>query len=243
MRVFLCSSPTRELSPECPLPMLDTRNDLIERLKETWRKPARCLMIAADPGVYDRNDEMAWFYREAVVSAGLPVACFDLWDERHPGLTRGQLHGYDVIFLAGGHVPTERAWFSYIRLEELLRGFDGILIGTSAGSMNAAETVYACPECEGESEDPDYELFFPGLGLAKCMLIPHYQKVFDLWLDGRRLIDDIVRAHSAGQRFLIVPDGTYVLVEQGRETVCGEAYLMSDGRFELFCQQGGCREF
>lgn len=238
MSIFLCSSPTRELDREHPLPVLDERNGLIERLKERWKTPARCLMIAADPEAFRGNDEMTEFYRQATVHAGLPVAAFDLWDARHPGLSKEQFCAYDVVFLAGGHVPTEWEWFSVISLPELLQGFDGLVIGTSAGSMNAAETVYACPECEEESEDPNYPLFFPGLGLAKCMMVPHYQKVYDTWLDGRRLIDDIVRSHSFGRRFLIIPDGTYVLAEQGRETVYGEAYLMTDGKFSVFCRQG-----
>ena len=237
MVTFLTSSPTKELTKESPYPALNECNGFVTRLKEVWRGEGRCLMVAAFPSEHLRNDEMTAYYGEAVEQAGLSVACFDLWDDRSPNLTRGQLQRYDTIFLAGGHVPTERKWFEAISLRDKLEGYRGLLIGTSAGSMNAAEMVYAWPEEPGESTDPDYELFFPGLGAAKAMVLPHYQKLKDSWLDGRRLMEDITCAHSYGHRFLAIPDGSYVLVKDGRETVYGQAWLVEEGEITLFCQQ------
>lgn len=75
------------------------------------------------------------------------------------------------------------------------------------------------------------------------MLLPHYQKVKDAYLDGKRLVDDIARGHSFGHRMLAVPDGSYVLVEDGVETVFGEAWLVSEGRRVKFCEEGECRIF
>ena len=231
---ILTSSPTKEINERCPLPALDERNGFIDLLKELWRTPARCLMIAAFPDANDRNDEMTWFYSEAVKNAGLPWACFDLWDDRNPGYSKQELHCYDVIFLAGGHVPTERRWFEYIQLKKLLEGYEGIVLGTSAGSMNMAEIVYGWPEEEGESLDPNHELFFPGLGLAQTIVLPHYQKVKDNYLDGRRLMEDITCSHSYGQKFYAIPDGSFVLVKGGVETLFGQALLVSDGQITPF---------
>lgn len=240
MVVFLASSPTKELSEQSPAPALDARNGFVELLWERWADHARCLMIAAAPESAEENDEMTAYYEAAVRQSGLPVECFDLWDARHPVFFPGELQEYDVIFLAGGHVPTERDWFERIRLRELLEGFQGIVIGTSAGSMNAAREVYAWPEREGESEDPEYELFFEGLGLAETKLLPHYQKVKEDGIDGKLYVE-IAAEDSEGHRFLLVPDGSYVLVENGVETVFGEAYLIADGDMELFCGEDDCR--
>lgn len=243
MITFLTSSPTKDLSPEQPWPALDERNGFVRQLKRIWPDSARCLMIAADPEACDLNDEMTGYYEEAVKRSGLPVACFDLWDIRGFDVSGEQLRGYDVIFLAGGYVPTERRWFEYLRLKEQLEGFAGIVIGTSAGSMNAACTVYAWPEREGESLDPAYELFFPGLGLTNCNILPHCQKVWDSWLDGKRYVQDIARSHSYGHSLLAIPDGSYVLVEDGVETVFGEAHLVADGQISCFCGEGERRRF
>lgn len=235
---FLASSPTKELNEECPFPALDERNGFLEQLRQVWKENARCLMIAAAPDAHNENDDMTDFYREAAVNSGLSVSCFDLWDSRSPGLSKEQFCRYDAVFLAGGHVPTERRWFEYIRLKELLEEFNGILIGTSAGSMNAAKMVYAWPEMEGESIDPNYELFFEGLGLAETMILPHYQNVKERYLDGKRLIEEIACSHSYGHRFFAIPDGSYILVKNGVETVFGEAHLVSEGRISQFCEEG-----
>lgn len=241
MITFLASSPTKALDEECPVPALNEKNGFVAQLQQIWRENARCLMVVADPDAHSLNDEMTDFYREAVIGSGLSVGCFDLWDSRYLEFSAEQLGQYDVIFLSGGHVPTERAWFEWIHLKEKLEAFHGILIGTSAGSMNAARVVYAWPEMEGESEDPDYELFFPGLGLAESMILPHYQQVKDSYLDGKRLIEDIACSHSYGKRFWAIPDGSYILVQDGVETIFGEAYLISDGKIEQFCEEGDIR--
>ena len=105
----------------------------------------------------------------------------------------------------------------------------GILIGISAGSMNSAETVYAQPERDGEAMDPAYQRFLPGLGLTKTMLLPHYQENKDDILDGLRVYEDIAFSDSYGNVFYAIPDGTYLLIEGGKEELRGEAYRISNG--------------
>ena len=241
MVVFLASSPTRELNESYPVPVLNESNAFVENLKQVWPFSARCLMIAAEPNAWDLNDEMTGYYRTAVENSGLPVACFDLWDTRNPGLTKETFNSYDVIFLAGGHVPTEKAWFDYIQLRWLLQGYGGIVIGTSAGSMNLTEEVYAWPELPGESVDPEYQLFFEGLGLAVTQILPHYQKVKDSGIDGKLYVQDIARGHSYGKRFFAIPDGSYVLVCDGVETMYGMALLVSEGQISEYCSENACR--
>lgn len=238
MITFLCSSPTRELDREHPLPALDERNGFVERLKEYWTENARCLMIAAFPDAHALNDEMTGFYREAVENSGFSVACFDLWDDRTPPLNREELQSYHVIFLAGGHVPTELRWFASIGLRELLAGYEGVVVGTSAGSMNAAREVYAWPEEPGETKIPAEQLFLAGLGLAETVVLPHYQKLKDGMLDGLRLHGDIACSHSFGRQFYAIPDGSYVLAEGGQETLFGEAHLIADGVIRPFSREG-----
>ena len=237
MVAILASSPTKELCPESPEPALYEKNGLLKLLHEVWPEQARCLMVAAFPDSYGLNDEMTGYYHEAVVNSGLPVMCFDLWDSRHPGLSWEEFQEYDVVFLAGGHVPTEHEWFEYIRLRELLDGYNGVVIGTSAGSMNMAEEVYAWPEEPGETELPYEKLFFPGLGLAKTIVLPHYNKVKNGRLDGKLFVQEIAAGHSWGRRFYAIPDGSYVLAQAGEETLFGEAYLVENGQVSKFCEE------
>ena len=238
MTTFLTSSPTGPLGVPCDVPGLDNSNGFVELLAARWKENSRCLMIAAFPAEHERNDQMTWFYHEAVKNAGLSVACFDLWDDRTPAMSREEFQRYDAIFPAGGHVPTQRRWFESISLRELLADYDGLVVCTSAGSMNAAREVYGWPEEPGESLDPNHELFFPGLGLARTVVLPHYQMMKDAWLDGRPLFADITFGHSMGKTFYAIPDGSFVLVEEEREVLYGEGHRIRDGQMEQVCAVG-----
>jgi len=49
---------------------------------------------------------------------------FGSWDWSGAHISREELHSYDVLFLAGGHVPTQNAFFHNIEPREKLRGFE-----------------------------------------------------------------------------------------------------------------------
>lgn len=230
MTIFLTSSPTGPLDQSRRVDGLDESNDFVENLRSCWPESARCLMIAASPDDWEMNEEMTAHFAAALKHEALPVACFDLWDGRTGTEIARTLQGYDVIFLGGGHVPTQNRFFQKLGLREKIQDFAGIVIGISAGTMNSADVVYAQPELEGESLDPDYERFLTGLGLTKTMILPHYQMVKDSVLDGRRLFEDITYGDSFGRSFLALPDGSYVMIHDGIETVWGEAYRIADGK-------------
>lgn len=235
MITFLTSSPSGPLDRSRLVDGLDEKNRFVKNLKKYWKETARCLIIAAAPSLHEQNNQMAAFFKAAVEKAGLEAAVFDLWDDRTQDVSRETLHSYDIVFLGGGHVPTQNRFFRQIGLREKLQNFGGIVIGISAGTMNSADTVYAQPELEGESADPEYARFLTGLGLTKTMILPHYQMVKDSVLDGKRLYEDITYADSYGRRFLVLPDGSYLLIKEGTETVWGKAYQISDGKISEVC--------
>lgn len=86
--------------------------------------------------------------------------------------------------------------------------------------------MYALPEREGEGADPGYRRFLTGLGLSRQILIPHFSDLQDEVVDGMRTIREMAYPDSAGRRFLCMDDGGYLLVENGGETLYGEASLL-----------------
>ena len=84
--------------------------------------------------------------------------------------------------------------------------------------------------------------FLKGLGLTKTNILPHYQMVKDHYLDGRRLFEDITYGDSWGQKFLVLVDGSYLFVEDEKETIYGEAYLIADGVIIQICEENQTRE-
>lgn len=237
MIVFLTSSPTGPLDRSRNVEGFDTKNRLVENLKERWTEHARCLLISAAPAEFAMADGMRAHMVDAMGISGLSVNTCDIWDDRTEDFSAEVLASYDVVFLGGGHVPTQNAFFRRIGLREKMAQFEGMVIGISAGTMNSADVVYAQPELEGESVDPDYKRFIPGLGLTQINVLPHYQMIKDAVLDGQRVFEDISYSDSMGREFYALVDGTYILCENGAETIWGEAYRIADGVLTQICEE------
>ena len=224
MVCFLTSSPV--------IPGTDTlnpTNSFIEELHRHFPKDCQALFVCSDPDLYDKTDFFANETKRIFENAGFLFGGFRILDRRNAHKASELVKNSSLIILAGGHVPTQNRFFSKIGLRALLKDYNGILIGISAGSMNSAETVYAQPERDGEAMDPAYQRFLPGLGLTKTMLLPHYQENKDDILDGLRVYEDIAFSDSYGNVFYAIPDGTYLLIEGGKEELRGEAYRISNG--------------
>ena len=237
MTVFLTSSPTGPLDRSRIVEGFDPKNRLIENLKERWKANARCLLLSAAPSEAAFADGMRDHMREALLVSGFSCGTFDIWDNRTEDFSEEALHSYDVVFLGGGHVPTQNAFFQRIALREKIQNFEGLVVGISAGTMNSADVVYAQPELEGEATDPDYKRFITGLGLTRTNVLPHYQMIKDSVLDGQRVFEDITYADSMGRQFIALVDGSYILCENGTETIWGEAYRIADGVLERICEE------
>lgn len=234
MIAFLSSSPCIYGAPRA---ILNPENGFVDNLRRCLPAHPKCLFVAAapdDPAFTDRvADEMAACFEEG----GLGFAQLNKLDRRNQQDAQLLIWKSDFIMLSGGHVPTQNDFFREIGLRELLRNYQGVILGISAGTMNAADRVYIQPEEPGESV-PEFRRFSEGLGITKLNVLPHYQVVKDNYLDGRKLYEDITFADSYGECFYVFPDGTYLLVENGKTTLHGEAYRLSDGKMEQISRTG-----
>lgn len=228
MTVFLTSSPCVIGADRA---ILNPENNFLENLREVMPDHPQCLIICANPEDHDLTDgfasDMVSAFREVDMEFGDCVVL----DNRNQDDAAELIAEADLIILGGGHVPTQNAFFHEIGLRELLEDYDGIIMGISAGTMNAAERVYAQPEMPGESA-PDFPRFLEGLGLTEVNILPHYQQVKDYELDGQRLFEDVTYADSMGECFFALVDGSYVMEAEGKTVLFGEAYCIEDGVIE-----------
>ena len=227
---MVCFMTSRPDPPGSDHMTLNPANCFVEELRRRFPEPCRALYICSDPDGWSKMDLYASITKKLFENAGFRFARFDTLDGRNEAQAGELVRKSNLLILAGGHVPTQNRFFQKIGLKALLRGFDGVLIGISAGSMNCAETVYAQPEEEGEALDPAYQRFLPGLGLTNRMLIPHYQEIKDGVLDGLRVMEDLAYPDSRGREFTLLPDGSYLFMENGREELRGEVWLLADGK-------------
>lgn len=224
MTYFLTSSPT--IGRGGPL---NPANGFVEELRAAVKPGCAALFLTSEPDDSAFTEQVSGNLRRAFSDAGLTFSAFDALDRRNMAEAERLVSGAGLIVLSGGHTPTENRFFRELGLRETLRRFDGVLVGISAGSMNCAETVYCHPELPGETTDPDYRRFVPGLGLTEKMILPHWQELKDATLDGKRLVEDVALPDSLGRTFYAIPDGSYLLGRDGREEFRGAAWRLADG--------------
>ena len=240
MIVLMTSSPCDDNVPAgVHLPcILDERNDFVKNLRTHWKPDSRLVVVCSDPYNFPLNDEMCDTFTKCFRYHGLTVSSSVMLDSRNEHDADRLIALSDAVLLGGGHVPTQNAFFTRIGLKALLREYTGVIMGVSAGSMNCKDIVYAQPELPGESDDPDYKRFIPGLGISRVQVLPHYQMVKDNILDGKRLFEDITFGDSHGREFIVLVDGSYVMRHGDSYSLWGEGYRIRDGQMTKICCEG-----
>lgn len=248
---FVTYSPDHNYRPEAVNPS----NGFVDELKKVWKNDTRFLVIPSDPSDTAMTREVCRQMKDSFTLAGLNVAEVSVyegedlgevlrpdhrptaaeaaavpWGSAGPKLLELVRHA-DVIFLAGGHGPTENRFIRLCGLKEALAGFDGIFIGLSAGTVNAAAEAYLLPELEGESIDPGFGRFAEGLGLTDLQIIPHSGYMNTAAVDGKRMLEEIFIPDSAGHTFYYIPDGSYFIVRDGQAEFHGDGWRIRDGKF------------
>ena len=218
---------------------LNSANHFIDELRLRFPNPCRALDICSDPDGWDTMDHYASLTKKMFEDAGFAFEQFYTLDSRNESLAAKLVQESNLLILSGGHVPTQNLFFDKICLRDLLKNYEGIVIGISAGSMNSADEVYSQPEDEGEAIDPAYQRFLTGLNLTKTNLLPHYQENKDDILDGLRIYEDIACPDSMGKTFYAIPDGSYLFVDAcKKEELRGEAYMVRDGSIRQISANG-----
>ena len=239
MIIYLTSDPDgHRLSENGPLSTpFSSKNGFRKRLLKDLPKEAKCLMICAFPDAYEENDTSCKVFTKSFEMTGINFKKIDLCDNRNPSLV-DSINKYDYVLLFGGYVLLQNEFFRKINLKEKLQGFDGVIMGISAGSMNCANTVYAIPELDEEYLDKNFTKFVPGLGLTDLQIVPHFQFIKTVESNGISLFNDIILEDSIGKKFLAINDGSFVRIEKTKEKtsteVFGEAYWITEKKIIQF---------
>lgn len=235
MTLFITSSPFIDGADRA---ILSNANEFVDRIRAVLPENPRVVFVCSDPEDHRGVCEFAAITTAAFAEVGIHFSGYQVLDGTNASQAYGMICHSDFVVLSGGHVPTQNAFFRKIRLRHILHKFQGVVMGISAGSMNMAQTVYVQPEEDGESIDPDYQRFAPGLALTDVNICPHYQKVKDRMLDGQRLFEDITYADSMGHSFYALPDNSYFFQDEDGLLLCGQAWRIRNGILELLTVDG-----
>ncbi|MGN0522128.1 MAG: Type 1 glutamine amidotransferase-like domain-containing protein [Eubacterium sp.] len=234
MVCFLTSSPCLKDKET-----LNPSNNFVEELRRTVPVGSRCLFICSDPDNYAFTDGFAESVKRSFNNADIVFSDFSILDSRTEKTAEELVKNADLLILAGGHVPTQNRFFQKVGLKELIKDYDAIVLGISAGTMNSADIVYAQPELPGEAVSPDYKRFLSGLGLTGVSVLPHYQAIKNNVLDGLRVFEDITYPDSFSRSFYALVDGSYIYINNQQQELRGEAYLIENGSIRKISELGG----
>lgn len=237
MSLFLTSSAFTEDRSQ-----LNPANGFLCRLRAVLpNRPLRVVYITSNPDDGETNAIYSEVTRNAIRQSGFVMERFVMLDRQTIRQAPKLLSSADLIFLSGGHVPTQNRFFQEMKLKTLLHdhsAHSAVIIGSSAGSMNSADPVYAMPELEGETSDPSFNRVLPGLGLTSVHIIPHLELTRYEMLDGLRLFEDILFEDSKTMTLHAMPDGSYAEKRDGTLTFYGETHEIRDGVMRKICEDG-----
>ena len=201
---------------------MDNTNNFIEVFKDKLDKNRKFIFIASSPDEYERNDNYSEVTFESFKLDGFSFQENILIDHRYNGNLKDEIESSDLIFLAGGHTPTEMAYFEEIGLRDILKNYNGIIIGQSAGAINLATTVVCAPEYDGEI-GTDY--VWKGLGKTNINVEPHF--VLNVPEEDLKIREELLKL-SVDYPIYAICDGSYIFDDGEEATIYGEAYYINN---------------
>ena len=119
----------------------------------------------------------------------------------------------NLIYLTGGLANALVERVRKIGVDDLLRGYDGVIVGRSAGALAL------CRRCVITGRWNKQVRLIDGLGLADLTLKAHY----------RPEKDSVLRLLSKDERIFAVPSRSVIVYDGGVNSVIGKAYLFENG--------------
>ena len=224
MTLFLTGSPTRFGEP-----WFTRDNGFLDAVRAALPNKPRVLLVSAAPDDDGFTESVLKGMSDCIHLSGIETESIIMLRRANAHQAKELVNSSDWVILCGGHVPTQNRFINEIGLGPILKAWDGVVMGCSAGSMNCADRVYSHPELAGEAIDTNYSRWLRGLCLTNINLIPHYDQVRHVRIDNLALFEDIIYPDSWQHRFFSIPDGGYILVKNGRSLLYGRGWEISHG--------------
>ena len=225
MKVFLTSdvgcikkiNGVRTVSP------IDNSNGIVDQIKSLLSKEEAFVYFCSDPACFEKTDMYAAFMFEGFKLSGFNFKKYVIIDDRFNGDLGSIVRDADIIFLAGGDTKTQMDFFNRIGLRDILKKYDGIIIGQSAGSMNLARLVVCPPESEFVST-----YTWDGLGIVDINIEPHFS-IDDFSKD--EFYSNKLKEISETYPLYAYGDGTHIYYD-GNYSIYGEVYYLFDSKLD-----------
>ena len=209
---------------------LENINGVLDNIKKYLSGTNRIVYVANDPNNVIENEERI---KNTIDSFSLSNLNFNekiLLDARNKKDAKNIILGANIVILSGGKILCQNKFFKSIRLKKILKHFNGIVIGISAGTMNLCKTVFNFPE---EKADIKERKWVKGLGFYDKIIIPHFDgetNTYQIECEEVDVAGDYILPASHKKEFLGIPNGSYILIDNNKNvSFFGEMYTIENG--------------
>lgn len=203
---------------------IDDSNGIIEQIKSCLVKEDSFVYFASNPSCFEITDMYAKFVFDSFKLSGFNFKNYIIIDDRFNGDLKSIVDSADVIFLTGGDTKTQMDFFERIGLRDILKDYEGVVIGQSAGSMNLANLVVCPPDKEDIST-----YTWNGLGIVDINIEPHFSEdIFykdDFYSNKLKELSNTYPLYAYG-------DGTHIYYDGSNYTIYGDVYYLFDSKLE-----------
>lgn len=213
---------------------IDNTSHFVDELKKELKNLKKMVYICSNPSNYEKTDMYSSILTDSFKIEGFDVKNITIIDNRFNGDLRLEIMSADVVFLMGGHCPTQLAYFKKINLSEILKEYNGVIIGQSAGSVDMAKLAYVQPENEEEFRDKNFKKQRQGLGLIDFNIMPHMNRAMVDEIDGTTTFDMCVQDSKTIPHYGIY-DGGFIKVKNYQIIAFGKTLLFKNKKCYKLC--------
>ena len=218
-----------------PLSM-DNTNGIVDQIKSSIKDNKKIVFVASDVAK-EHEDVMVYanILFDSMELAGISFETKEVLDGKNKDQAAECIKDADLVFLCGGDTYKQHEFFNEIKLKTLLEGYNGLVIGQSAGALNMASNVFNSPENQEESEP----IYFEGLGLVDINIEPHFKYDTSNFNDNEKYQRDAIIKESFTRPIYGQCNGSHIYIDDNNKaTIYGETYLIKDGNIECICLNG-----
>lgn len=116
-------------------------NGFLDRLQRAAKPGSHVLFVSADPDDAGFSDYCASSMFASLTGSGVELDSYESLDRRTQNKAAALIAYADFIIIGGGHVPTQNKFLAELNLRSILKSFDGVIMGISAGSIDRKSVV------------------------------------------------------------------------------------------------------
>lgn len=213
---------------------IDNINGIVDQLKCAILNFDSILCVASSPDDIQKVNAYANILFDGFKMSGISFKNYNILDNRTRNKAKEYVENADLVFLSGGDTYIQNQFFKEINLKNLLKEYNGVIIGQSAGSLNMAESVYNSPEYGNESK----QIYFNGLGLSNINIEPHFCLSTINFNELETYQRNNILEESKKRTIFALCDGSHIFETDQSIDIYGEAYIIKNGDITKICENG-----